>query len=159
MMGTYLYSHHLVLLVAYDLPGDRGTVKSMLKVYPKRLTLTASSSIDLSFHDIESLKLMSVRRTIGTSISEISPRIFNHRMARSFQTRVLFLYRYFREKLCRIRIHNMFPDITIINKHAQIWAGSLADCASYNLKESSKLKLDVANCSNVETLRGFSCSL
>ena len=64
-----------------------------------------------------------------------------------------------REKLCRIRIHNMFPDITIINKHAQIWAGSLADCVSYNLKESSKLKLDVANCSNVETLRGFSCSL
>ena len=59
MMGTYLYSHHLVLLIAYDLPGDRGTVKSMLKVYPKRLTLTASSSIDLSFHDIESLKLMS----------------------------------------------------------------------------------------------------
>ena len=41
------------------LPGDRGTVKSMLRVYPKRLTLTASSSIDLSFHDIESLKLMS----------------------------------------------------------------------------------------------------
>lgn len=149
MMGTYLYSHHLVLLIAYDLPGDRGTVKSMLKVYPKRLTLTASSSIDLSFHDIESLKLMRVRRTIGTSISEISPRIFNHRI----------LYRYFRGKLCRICIHNMFPDITIINKHAQIWAGSLADCVSYNLKESSKLKLDVANCSNVETLRGFSCSL
>ena len=45
--------------LAYDLPGDRGTVKSMLRVYPKRLTLTASSSIDLSFHDIESLKLMS----------------------------------------------------------------------------------------------------